>query len=148
MKKYIHYGHIEFRHDKFNPIVNSSAWSTKPTGGFWASDIKAKYGWKDWCKDEDFRRCDKSNSFTFCLKDDARVLVINSKNDLVNLPKAKNGYAALGWVALDFEALSRNYDAIEANISKDDDLYFALYGWDCDSILIMNPDVVVDKKSI
>lgn len=26
---------------------------------------------------------------------------------------------------------------------KADDMYFGLYGWDCDSIIILNPSVVV-----
>lgn len=45
---------------------------------------------------------------------------------------------------------NRLYDGIELHISEEttdldkyDELYFALYGWDCDSILIMNPDVVI-----
>ena len=41
---------------------------------------------------------------------------------------------------LDFEKLSKDYDAIEViDIGK---FYWALYGWDCNSILIMNPDIV------
>ena len=27
---------------------------------------------------------------------------------------------------------------------SDFDLYYKLYGWDCDSIVIMNPDIVVE----
>ena len=43
----------------------------------------------------------------------------------------------------DFEKLlSDGVDAIELFISDDRELYWSLYGWDCDSILIMNPDVV------
>ncbi|MFR3519297.1 MAG: hypothetical protein ACLTT4_12785 [Coprobacillus cateniformis] len=45
---------------------------------------------------------------------------------------------------LDFEELKRQYDAIEVNISNDYGLYWKLYGWDCDSILVMNSDVVVE----
>ena len=41
---------------------------------------------------------------------------------------------------LDFEELKKEYDAIEVIIS--DGLYYALYGWDCDSILILNKDIV------
>ena len=45
---------------------------------------------------------------------------------------------------IDFESLSKSYDAIELHLSdSEDNLYMMLYGWDCDSILIMNPDVIV-----
>jgi len=45
-------------------------------------------------------------------------------------------------VYLDFNKLKEEYDAIEVFISSDSRLYRALYGWDCDSILIMNKDVI------
>ena len=40
---------------------------------------------------------------------------------------------------LDFEKLQERYDAIEVYI---DNLYWDLYGWDCDSILILNKEIV------
>ena len=44
---------------------------------------------------------------------------------------------------VDFEQLIANrIDAIEFNLSNDWGLYMALYGWDCDSTLILNPDVI------
>ena len=44
---------------------------------------------------------------------------------------------------VDFEQLIANrIAAIEFNLSNDWDLYMALYGWDCDSTLILNPDVI------
>ena len=43
----------------------------------------------------------------------------------------------------DFEKLvSDGVDAIEFFISDDNKLYWDLYGWDCDSILIMNPNII------
>lgn len=50
---------------------------------------------------------------------------------------------------IDFEALMKDYDAVEVHLSEDstcgydDGLYWKMYAWDCDSILIMNPDVVI-----
>jgi hypothetical protein len=43
---------------------------------------------------------------------------------------------------LDFEKLARDYDAVEILAGSNVDLYYAFYGWDCDSILIMNPYVI------
>ena len=45
----------------------------------------------------------------------------------------------------DFEKMKENgIDAIFVEISNDHRLYWALYGWDCDSIVVMNPDIIVE----
>ena len=145
MKNYIHYGHTKFRKDLFTKIKNVDC-STKPRGGLWASDINTKHGWKEWCNENEFRDCNKENSFTFTLSDDAKILYIESVNDLESLPKGKDkfGLNFSSWYLLDFEKLAETYDAVEVSISSDFDLYYKLYGWDCDSIVIMNPDIVVE----
>ena len=145
MKNYIHYGHTKFDKSVFNKIKNVDC-STKPKGGLWASDVGAEYGWKEWCNENEFRDCDKENSFTFTLSDDAKILYIESVNDLESLPKGKDkfGLNFSSWYLLDFEKLAETYDAVEVSISSDFDLYYKLYGWDCDSIVIMNPDIVVE----
>lgn len=43
----------------------------------------------------------------------------------------------------DFEKLSEEYDVIEVLISEDHRLYHMFYGWDCDSIVIMNPNIII-----
>ena len=145
MKKYIHYGHTKFDKNMFATIRNVDC-STKPRGGLWASDVNAKHGWKEWCESNEFRDCNKENSFTFTLSDNAKVLYIESVNDLQSLPKGKDklGLNFSLWTLLDFEKLAETYDAVEVSISSDFDLYYQLYGWDCDSIVIMNPDVIIE----
>lgn len=142
MKKYIHYGHTYFDPQLFTSVRNS--FMAKPEGGFWASDINAKRGWAEWCADEGFRECNINNSFTFSLAVNAKILTINSVDDLEKLPKIKSDswFAHSMWELLDYELLAKEYDAVEINISEDGRLYFALYGWDCDSIVVMNPDIV------
>lgn len=135
---YIHYGHRWFEKDLYTQIRNRKYFA-KPFGGLWASNVNSKFGWKDWCKVEEFRDCDKENSFSFTLSDNAKILRIKSIRDIENLPIVDRKSS---WICLDFEQLSKDYDVIEANISNSDELYFALYGWDCDSILVMNPDVI------
>ena len=140
MKKYIHYGHRSFNRNLFIPIANRRNLA-KPIGGLWASAVDADYGWKDWCEDSDFRKCENENSFIFTLSDNARVLYIDNISDTDNLPKTSGEFKLCSWVCLDFEKLKDEYDAIEVKISGDG-IYFGLYGWDCDSILIMNPDII------
>lgn len=147
MSEYIHYGNTEFDAKRMFPITN--AYFTKPNGGFWASPVDAQYGWKQWCEDENFRECCEENSFRFHLKDNANVVHIMSSDDLEELPKQKKVFP--GWVMLDYEEICRHgIDAIELHLSEEKkpkkggmSLHRALYGWDCDSILILNPDIVV-----
>ena len=143
---YVHYGHKKFYKEMCGPIENIQLF-TKPRGGFWASRIDAEFGWKDWCIDQEFRDIDENDAFRFRLKDDAKVLYINNINILSTLPMAQNTLSLPGInIFLDFEKLSKEYDAIEVNISECRDLYYSLYGWDCDSILIMNPDIIEEVK--
>ena len=60
--------------------------SQKRDGGLWTSPIDSKWGWKDWNDCEQFRDCDERNSFTVCLKSDAKIFVIDSLEDLKNSP--------------------------------------------------------------
>ena len=145
MRRYIHYGHRKFDKSVFNKIKNVDC-STKPKGGLWASDVNAERGWKEWCDAEEFRDCNKENSFSFVLADNAKVLYIDSVDDLKVLPKVddKFGMNFSSWYLLDFEKLAETYDAVEVSISNDFDLYYQLYGWDCDSIVIMNPNVIIE----
>ena len=114
-------------------------------GGLWASDINADYGWKEWTENQNFMtdRYNDNNYFKFRLKDNARVLYLKDEKDLKNLPKNNSELTRMmkmcGTEYLDFEKLKEDYDAIEIEIDK---LYWTLYGWDCDSILVMNKEVI------
>lgn len=137
---YIHYGDDQFRRP--DPIENIM-FRNKPKGGLWASRKDCIFGWKDWCEGEEFRLDTFSQSFEFKLKDGAKVLLLSELDQLDDLPKLDNGYNKNDqWTEcnLNFEKLKRDWDAIELTNSYK--FYWALYGWDCDSILIMNPDIV------
>jgi hypothetical protein len=154
---YIHYGSSQYDSEKFMPIKNRLL-SVKPEGGMWGSLENASYGWKEWCKGQDFHTYKLEKHFIFTLAPNANILQINSKDDLLTLPKAEspivNGKefptSIMPWVLLDFEKLlADGVDAIQLNMSSDtaskynDSLYQTLYGWDCDSLLVMNKDVII-----
>lgn len=148
-KTYIHYEHTSFNKEMFVEIKNEEN-CTKPYGGLWGSAVDAEYGWKQWNEDNHFKDCKHEDSFCFNIKENAKVLSINTVSDLEKLPRTPDtlGLKALNlsmWTYLNFEKFKNEYgyDAIEVNISNDNALYYKLYGWDCDSILIMNPDVVI-----
>lgn len=157
-KIYIHYGSDEFNPKLFKPIKNHLL-SVKPEGGLWASPIDAKEGWKQWCERNQVFVERLEKSFVFALKPETRLLFINDVEQLEDLPKVKNPaiFENFGlWVCLDFEQLSKEYDAIEITLSEEKThkgefwggLYDRLYGWDCDSICIMNPDCIDTNPEI
>lgn len=149
-QKYIHYGSSEFDKNRFKPIKNGHL-ESKPFGGLWASPVDSKWGWSNWCKAEEFRLDALITSFSFVLTDEAKVLHLRSGSDVDKLPKYSpyaDGNYPLTYI--DFEALAKDYDAIEAhlyeeqeNVPWDELLCQRLWAWICDSILIMNPDIVV-----
>lgn len=152
-KRYIHYGSSSFQIERWTPIQAEYGGMFKPLGGLWASPVDAQFGWSAWCEAENFRLERLRKSFTFELKPDARVLEITP--DIVwELPQNKDalfprwederlsGYASVK--DIDFVALAREYDVLECSLSKYPSLYWSLYGWDCDCILVMNPEVIVN----
>lgn len=149
--KYIHYGASNFNKAFFSPISNRYYFN-KPDGGLWASPMISDSGWKEWCESNSFRLDKLSEHFIFTLKDDANVLVIQSNTALAMLDIMGycidyfKKYDIHDQYYLDFEKLlSDGYDAIQVFINNE--TYWSMYGWDCDSILILNPDciAVVDE---
>lgn len=142
---YIHYGHSSYNKSEFTPIRNIYG-LTKPRGGLWASAVDAPYGWKQWCEQEDFRDCNNEDSFKFKLSQKAKVLHIKKVEDCDFLPQIPRPtkQTIFGWFCPDYEKLMKSgFDAVEVHISDDYGLYHKLYGWDCDSIVVMNKDVVI-----
>ena len=147
LQKYIHYGCSQY--DKYQFVdVSNKDYFNKPNGGLWASPVDARYGWKQWCNDENFRECNEKNSFTFMLSPTANIFHINCKDDVLRLPQIEYSMMRSN-IYPDFEKIKESgVDAIQFNLSNDKEgsfdegLYFALYGWDCDSILILNKEAI------
>lgn len=156
---YIHYGSSYFDPDKFCAVQNQIIFS-KPIGGLWGSRKNDPFGWKAWCKSSQYAECEEDNSFEFTMKDDNRVYRINAIADLENLPqldpfKELPEIGSLKTYFIDFETcLKKGYDAIElcwfGQRANPESMFMrghALLGWDCNSILVLNPDAVVPYTS-
>lgn len=151
--RYIHYGSPRFELGRWTPIQAEYGGMFKPLGGLWASPVDAPFGWSAWCEQENFRLDCLRESFTFELKPGARVLELTPDN-VWELPQNKDalfprleeerssGYASVK--DIDFVALAQQYDVLECSLTKYPSLYWSLYGWDCDCILVMNPDVIME----
>lgn len=155
MIKYIHYGHSKFAPLLFKPVQNQLC-LPKPTGGFWASRTDSDSGWAEWCGNNDFHLEKLEEKFIFTLKPESKILVIKSCEEVDKLKKVYplsqdtfptgSNIGILGWTYLDYEKIAADYDAIEFFISWG--LYQKLYGWDCDSLLVLNPDVIIAENLI
>ena len=148
--KFRHYGNTNYEETRVGPIYNIPFF-TKPSGGLWASPIKMDgSAWKEWCEQENFYMHDLNVYFDFVLHDDAKVLQIYTidqlkeiaKNHSVTTSIIKTNIYPFDSCTLDFEAIAKEYDAIDFRISNDQRLYWPLYGLDCDSILVLNPKAI------
>ena len=145
---YIHYGHDSFDKELFNPIKNSS-WQNKPRGGLWSSPIDSERGWRNWCEGEGFRLDKLNDHFTFTIKDTARVLRIDNKDNLDDIPilhKDRSVFPNEYDYYLDFKKITKDYDAILFDLTSDPRLYWSMYGWDVDTLLVLNPDIVEEVE--
>lgn len=154
-KRYIHYGSPAFMLQAFHPIKNKEGFN-KPGGGLWASAVDAQHSWKQWVECTKFYPERLTMSFEFELSPNARILELRPDNvwDLPVIPNTpmwrrrpeiRDHYSMV--TNIDFEALARDYDVLECSLSDYPSLYWSLYGWDCDCILVMNPDVIVEVKN-
>lgn len=135
----IHYGNYDFDDQKFEEVKNRE-WM-KPKGGLWTSPITSKWGWKDWCNAENFRECNISNSFEVKLNENAKILIINSCYDLDKILKISFKLDLIGRKILDYEKLAQQYDAIHLTENGQRKTRYSinnLYGWDCETVFIMN----------
>ena len=155
---YVHYGAKFFVRDKFKPIENRD-FINKPDGGLWASSCKAKNSWCTWCVENNFRKPKLDECFHFSLSKTANILRIESLEDCKELILHPVGYMHEEYMnpnyeVIDYKAcMERGIDAIEyrydiACKSEDfEEIDSIMRGWDCDSILILNPEIIIPGES-
>ena len=144
---YIHYGSPKFDINKFHPI-NNIKFSNKPHGGLWTSPINSEHNWRWWCLDNHYETDRLNEHFSFKLKDDANICRISSRQDLIELKQQgfchdyADSFLHPKDYYPDFEKLvDAGYDGMA--VIMNNNLYYSLYGWDCDSLLIFDPDCMI-----
>ena len=142
MTEYIHFGSNEYDPGLVGSTSRFSP-SGKPNKGIWASRTDAKFGWVDWCYQEEFDLCDLSKSFKFFLTANARIFTVDSIEKINQVTVLDSEFHCSD--KLNREWLYANFDGIEFCYSDIScpvwETVFCL--WDCDSICIWNPDVIV-----
>ena len=151
----VHYGHNTFSKEMFKPIKNA-AW-VKPEGGLWTSPIDSEFGWYHWATEEQFEIHRLETWFCLGMIQGSKILLIDSYEDFIRLPFCTgNTY----FQSLDFELIAEYYDAIWLTNKGQAETRHPrpimqeghcmppnLYGWDFDTVLILNPDCVVELRS-
>lgn len=136
--EYIHYGCDAYDPEQFVEPVNQHH-HNKPDGGLWGSPVDAEYPWVRWCQENDFTTGPMDKSFRFKLVPGAKVYHVRSRRDVELMPqKCFSEFLR----EIDFEEmLIDGWDAIEYEVNGE--TYMALYGWDCDCILVLNRNVIL-----
>ena len=128
----------EYQKELFEPVRNKS--HNKPLGGLWSSPVGCNYGWREWSEAESFG--DLSSSFE--TEYTGRTLVIDSLADLAGMIW-QNTEHGRDWP--DYEAMVvAGIDAIYLTERGQDETRFSrpgLYGFDCECVLVMNPNCIV-----
>jgi len=143
----VHYGSTEFDQDRFVPVTN---YWVKPKGGLWCCPLGSKWGWLQWCTSNEFFVTDFSKSFQLKLKATATIFVVDSVGDMLTMPVVRTNNPILR-NTVDFEKMVQaGIDCIwltERGQSATHLCRYAhgrdLYGWDCESVLIMNPNCII-----
>lgn len=148
MPKYIHYGSPKFDPKQFKQVKNCERPFVKPySGGLWGSPIDSENGWKDWCEGECYELDRLKQSFTFDLSPKAKILEIKGMEDIKAAVKSglmKKTGLFTDTFAPDFEKIAEKYDAIL--FYENGETHYPLYGWDCDTIFVLNHKVITGVK--
>jgi hypothetical protein len=137
-----------FEYDPERTYFNSRAVGYGKPAGFWVSDDD-EYGWKQWCTDNEFRTYAHEYSAHVELADDANILFIRSREQLVRFHQkySYNPYPQLrGTAMIDWDQVAEKYDGIIITPYRWDtryDMDMLWYnGWDCASGCIWNLNAI------
>lgn len=144
--KVIHY--TNERNWRIKPINITNPWKgngifCKPFGGLWVSPLESEYGWVDWCFDEEYGGLDKKYKVIFDI-DMGEIITINEYADIVLLPwyrVVKTAYA-VDYEALKISGTKGVYLTEKGQYETRFTHPYDFYGWDCESIVILDEDIV------
>ena len=156
---FVHYGTNKIEKNRIRKIRNRKGWN-KPSGGIWASPLNSNHSWRKFCLNEGFNVSSLDKHSLFKLRPGSKIYTINSYLDLFRLKKyfIHHPNRIFKNITIDYEKMKKDwYDGVYLteegehdtrhsyyNYSIDENL--DLYGWDCESIVIFNKDIIVPIK--
>lgn len=119
-------------------VKNIMSPAQKPLGCLWTSTYKnGRSAWVDWCENNGFGVPDMWEGILLKPNADAKVYVIDSKEDsewLFDRYAIRKPYGEY----LDFESILQDFDAIHLTEKGEKETRWidkaSLYGWDCESV--------------
>lgn len=153
VRRYVTYGiaQEEFNTGLIAPVSNPSPLGNrlKPCGGLWASSVTSRDGWREFCVGEGFHTYTLDKCTGFHLRPEVRVFEISSVQDAERLKKSfRLECPGIPLAAIDYESVKKHYDAVEIT-RMNNGVYYAMLPWDCESIAVLNPDMIeIDGKDI
>lgn len=142
---FVHYGSSKLDRSKFKEITNETyCGGLKPLGGLWGSNDNG-YRWKEWCKDNNYNTERLKDSFRFRVKDGYRVLNVRN-TELSSYCISELSCFEIIVQTIDWNRVKRDWDAVYIEAGSNIELYHRYYGWDCDSILVLNFDAIEEVE--
>jgi hypothetical protein len=160
-KHWLHIGTNQITIEGFQPIINDPLFP-KPIGGIWASPFQlGESYYSQWHEFSDYvwGNNKREKGVVFTLHNHARVYVIDSQKDLIQLidkvGMVENHFPLLKKVILDFEKAKELYDVIYLTKEGQSQTRYPmtnrdynLMGWDCESCLILNPMTIKNQVTV
>ncbi len=113
---------------------------------------------------EEFALNRLKHKFEFPLRDPEKILMVTNQEELESLPQLKTNYGDEGrkgcLISPDFWKIAEKYDAMYVRIFSEwiEEIgpgitrgsligtYYQMYGWDVDSLLVFNPDAIIERE--
>jgi len=146
----------ELSKDKFVPIKNRECFN-KPIGGLWCCpytpDREYISAWQEWCLGNGEEEWLSNDAVIITLKEDAMYWCIDDQEalqDIIDIVGEQEDkmFKLCGMkmnTYIDFEEAKKTFDAIYLTANgqwktrmPDERNWLNLYGWDCESVLLMN----------
>lgn len=144
-----HFGSKEFVYSKFKQIKNNHQRFNKPVGGLWTSPADSTNSWLHFCLNNNFNKEKLNNSFSFQINKEAKGLVVDKDCDLESLPTTTFSYLDGSKITIfDFEKMAKEFDYLHfkfdggSTMRYDFDDWRTFYGWDCETVLVFNPNII------
>ncbi len=157
--EFFHEGTDEIDFNRIAPIDDKPSY--KPIGGFWFTEHREGElsSWQDWRSSEGFREypmsADDIHGSVFSLKEDANILVINSKEDVDSLIHNFGTTDMFRDTVIDWQAVSEQYDGVYITEDVSWESHIDISGpvgifntWDVESGVLFSSDPIKDPHPI
>lgn len=143
-------GQVPFDLRCIEPVRNN--WTNKPDGGLWLSPLSpdgVRTVWQEWCAKIGMPGLCGEVATRVEVRHDSRFLIIDSYRDLAVAAERWGRHDTFGFsddtVLFDFEKLSQSFDGVYLTAKGEVETRFSkphLYGWDFESVLVLNDTVL------